>query len=1169
MAHLVLALLWGVNAAPVLRSCHDADWRFAFGKCREDTRNVYPYVRFCKPDAPVAPLLDVPCKQSCPAGQHLGVKMKNSRAQLQCIDCPAGKFSLGGGLLISGVAGDWHKSWPVGLRSSCSYQLPDGSMQHGKGSTTGLSGTCEMQILAPEAVAGKYLIRALLPARPARAGRLQAPVARLLLAPGDRRLCTRPKRSELSAFGHPRLLQSKTRQRPMNGRGPGGPHAQAAPLFRHFWLLAVMGGCPISTKASAAAAIGAEGVLLAAPAAVAFGAGDMYRPPNRSGTRNMNLTRLAASFVMLEDRDSQLLASGISTLQEGILINNTAMHACAAVKPAARRPRTPVTPGLGAEPVEFGCEPWVPDELGTSIHSGENHNFNRVVSTLELMVNIVREHGYVLFRYQVDSEEGYDGLRFEVDWSEALPQISRQLTWRELRVNLTQGSHFLRWQYVKDSSDAGGMDRAQLQLVQVIGTSFSDLECFHCHGSGTHSAGGADHCNACGPNQYLVHDGADLSQCRPCPAGRWSMPGTVGVGSCMALRNCTERDVKVSLTTCIKGKQQQKRSWLEPVRCDVNATGAHSLLSSGKIQPCTACEPNTARASSGTGACRPKSLTCPAGEFSVTQLVLENWDEWPLNLSQQVITATGEELGNDTIPGGWKLRPNQEAGIGIERLILGELESRLHLDVKVLLSPGRLEFILEVSPQSEWGSDVQFLLDNVEASHVYGLQMNRSSTPRQWRRIQVSAPLYPGLHRLTWRCLYPVQGDTSNSAVRLKRVSVEGVEGGGAIRCQGCPPAQEVVRPEGTSCQSCRAGFYFKEATRRCQICPPGFFAAAPGATQCTKCPKGTYSVFGRTCTAKVMLTATDKASKAHAAEQVVFNASAAIQHWKQTTTGLNGPFLVAGRKFLIDVERPIESDEGQAFFWELRNQACGSNVSSLMSITAPVAAPQALATPIGIYLSAVEAVANENVRGVRFSWVKSPGAAFINTTNPFDLKATLKNIVACPAGMAAPAEALLSASLLLRCDATAPLKSLARKDANGNIHLDGLRVAGSALPKIFGCGRLDLEWPTLMACPPCQVQDFAAQRTACDNTGWRTVSFKQMRPCVGGMRAPPGYQETCDGKDVRSVVKGMGQTVKKKYPILALFFATATLLLGCILLCYATQLHRKYRQRFLQDGGL
>eukprot|EP00434_Breviolum_minutum_P025421 symbB.v1.2.022460.t1/scaffold1970.1/size94257/2 len=107
------------------------------------------------------------------------------------------------------------------------------------------------------------------------------------------------------------------------------------------------------------------------------------------------------------------------------------------------------------------------------------------------------------------------------------------------------------------------------------------------------------------------------------------------------------------------------------------------------------------------------------------------------------------------------------------------------------------------------------------------------------------------------------------------------------------------------------------------------------------------------------------------------------------------------------------------------------------------------------------------------------------------------------------------------------------------------------------------------MACPACQLNDFAAQRSGCDSTGWRTVSFKQMRPCVGGMRVPPGYQETCDGKDVRSVVKGLGQTVKKKYPIRALFFAAATILLGCVLLCYAIHLHRKYRRRFLQDGGL
>ena len=40
----------------------------------------------------------------------------------------------------------------------------------------------------------------------------------------------------------------------------------------------------------------------------------------------------------------------------------------------------------------------------------------------------------------------------------------------------------------------------------------------------------------------------------------------------------------------------------------VNATGAHSLLASGKIQPCTSCEPNTQRSSSGSGVCRSAEM---------------------------------------------------------------------------------------------------------------------------------------------------------------------------------------------------------------------------------------------------------------------------------------------------------------------------------------------------------------------------------------------------------------------------------------------------------------------------------------------------------------------------------------------------------------------------------
>eukprot|EP00438_Fugacium_kawagutii_P036200 Skav232987 [mRNA] locus=scaffold1735:608451:614853:+ [translate_table: standard] len=88
------------------------------------------------------------------------------------------------------------------------------------------------------------------------------------------------------------------------------------------------------------------------------------------------------------------------------------------------------------------------------------------------------------------------------------------------------------------------------------------------------------------------------------------------------------------------------RSWAEPIRCDVNATGAHDLLVSGKIRPCTACEPNMQRESDGSGVCRPKTIACENDKFSVTQLILETWEEWPKNMTQQVITAGGEEQGN-------------------------------------------------------------------------------------------------------------------------------------------------------------------------------------------------------------------------------------------------------------------------------------------------------------------------------------------------------------------------------------------------------------------------------------------------------------------------------------------------------------------------------------------
>lgn len=926
-------------------------------------------------------------------------------------------------------------------------------------------------------------------------------------------------------------------------------------MYQRFWLLAAIGGCTTKQKSQNAAAVGADGVLLASAASLAIGSGYFSLPPSTSGGRAHNAT--APSFLMLEDRDSQLLASGLRTLSETILVNNTALHACAKMPTAP--PRRP-----GLEGSEYGCEPWTPDELGLSIHSGENRAYSRLVSTLELATNIVRDHGYVLFRYQVDSEEGYDGLRLEVDWTEVMPLVSQQLTWKELRVNLTRGAHFLRWQYVKDYSDASGTDRAQLQLVQVVGTAFADLECFHCHGSGTHSAGGAEHCNACGRNEYLAAGASDLAKCNPCPVGRWSTPGAVGLGACHRLVNCTERDVEVFLTKCVKGKQQQKRSWLQPIRCDVNASGAHALLASGKIMPCTTCEPNTERAFSGSGECLPKRLPCITNlkHYAVTQLSLSRWEEWPKNLSQKVVTTFGEVEGNASIPGGWRLWPDNSPGIGIDIGVTGELESRLNLMVMMLMSPGKVAFTLEISGGCQWGTDVQFLVDNVEAAHLSGLNVTRTSMAGQWRRLQVEVPLWPGEHRLTWRSAHPVLA-TNIEHVRLKSVNVTGARGGGDIRCQSCPNGTQVGADK-RSCERCPAGQYVKQDTQKCTLCPPGLFSPAAGMS-CYKCPQGTYSLSGATeCKLLGILKTTEPtAAKVDNPQEVVMNATAAVAHWNQVTKGVSGPFLVAGRQFLINLIRPIESEDGRAFVWEIP-QVCRNRNGRPATTASVTPSSPSLAIPVGMQLTKVEAVAEGNVRGVRFRWTKEFQPIFEN-------KSLVKpKVVAC--GAEGRPEALQVATLLLRCDPTArDLAPEARMDPRGIVHLDDLRLAGGGtiFNQMLGCNRVDLEWSTLMACPACQAQDFAAQRTECDQNGYRLVSYKLMRPCIGGFRAPPGYEESCDGKDVRSVVKGVEETVKQKYPVRAVVFAIATILLGCLLVCYASHLHRRYRQRFLEDGGL
>ncbi|CAE7565238.1 elapor2, partial [Symbiodinium sp. CCMP2456] len=537
-----------------------------------------------------------------------------------------------------------------------------------------------------------------------------------------------------------------------------------------------------------------------------------------------------------------------------------------------------------------------------------------------------------------------------------------------------------------DYSGYTGMDRAQLQLVQVVGTQYADLECFHCHGSGMHSIGGADHCNACQRNQYLsAGRSASLARCQPCPTGKWSVPGSVSAASCVTAEKCTSESVKVALSPCQGGRQHQVRSWILPVICDVNDSSAAALLQGAAgDQECVPCEPNTWRPNNAE--CVPKTVSCPAGHYAVTELVLSRWAEWPKNLSQEVIGPHEEVAGTADVPGGWALNNGSlHMTLGVGGIhITDKLEARLHLDVQVTLSPGRVNFTMEL-PRAEMWADLRFLVDGVVSSNIPGFHVERLPMRAEHvTRFQVTGPLWPGRHRLTWSCSHSLLG-ADLRRVRLLRVAVQGAANAGASECAPCPAGQEVA-PNGASCRSCPPGHFLAKvaSSTRCTACRPGKFSDTWAATDCRFCGAGTTAGSGAiTCDPQPILLTRDfaAAAKVLTPGEVVINVTSAIQRWRAATEGVTGPLLVAGRKFYISLMRPAPppgDESGMAYVWEqVSRQDCapadhgGSSVGGGAASSLTAAAPPPAVVPLGVVLANVEAVALGSLRGVRFTWKK------------------------------------------------------------------------------------------------------------------------------------------------------------------------------------------------------
>jgi hypothetical protein len=99
---------------------------------------------------------------------------------------------------------------------------------------------------------------------------------------------------------------------------------------------------------------------------------------------------------------------------------------------------------------------------GDSARSGAIGNNSS--TTIETSVTVGSAQS-VKFYWKVSSEDGYDFLKFYVDGVEKT-QIAGEVDWTQVAVNISAGTHTLKWSYIKDpyvydGSDCGWIDKLE------------------------------------------------------------------------------------------------------------------------------------------------------------------------------------------------------------------------------------------------------------------------------------------------------------------------------------------------------------------------------------------------------------------------------------------------------------------------------------------------------------------------------------------------------------------------------------------------------------------------------------------------------------------------------------------------------------------------------------
>lgn len=218
----------------------------------------------------------------------------------------------------------------------------------------------------------------------------------------------------------------------------------------------------------------------------------------------------------------------------------------------------------------------------------ETYGASRLFSTLRITATYVR-NGSITFQYRVDAEKPYDGLVFVIDDISQGKLVSETNGWVEVTHDVAAGSHTFTWEYTKDFANDVGADKADIKVIELVGTSYSDASCHPCS-SGVTMSGGTI-CAFCKENEYAapISESELDFKCYSCPENTVAPKGSIGNTSCIRLNACTTEDLVESFSNCTQGTHTITYQWSEPATCKPELTESISLPPPVKDLTCTSC----------------------------------------------------------------------------------------------------------------------------------------------------------------------------------------------------------------------------------------------------------------------------------------------------------------------------------------------------------------------------------------------------------------------------------------------------------------------------------------------------------------------------------------------------------------------------------------------------